>query len=243
MSLRKKFNPISCSLMLFSSIAVNSVSATPTFTLDTLFKTSNENGNASFTLRNTQRENVFVKGEVLQVKVVDGEIKKIPLTRDNFPLWDLAINPAKLRLLPGEVRDVAVKYLCQKDCDRTKDLVYQIRFSPIAAPSDSNEQRVDIGFGMAPYYIIPALDPKVTYEWNYDEEKHEVRVNNTGNTYLKIEVDNCNNKLRTVKNCVAVYNVLAGRVLDIDLPDTLKGKNVRVTVADHDQRYQDEFSL
>lgn len=226
-----------------SSFAINTASAAPTFTLDTLFKTSNDNGNGSFTLRNTQRENVFVKGEVLQVKVVDGEIEKIPLTRDNFPLWDLAINPSKLRLLPGEVRDVAVKYLCQKDCDRTEDLVYQVRFSPISAPDGSDEQRVDIGFGFAPYYIIPALESKVTYEWDYDEQKHEVQVKNTGNTYLKIEVDNCNNKLRTVKNCVAVYDVLAGRVLNIDLPETLKGNNVRVTVADHDQRYQDEFTL
>ncbi|PSW16845.1 hypothetical protein C9I98_20025 [Photobacterium sanctipauli] len=117
------------------------VSAAPTFQLDTLFQTSNENGNGIFTLTNTNNKSIFVQGEVLQIKTEKGEIKKVPLNRDNFMIWDLAVNPSKLRLLPGEVRDVAVKYLCQSNCDRSSDLVYQIRFSPVSPPKQFKSKR------------------------------------------------------------------------------------------------------
>lgn len=217
--------------------------AGPTFTLDSLLKAGNDDGHGSFTLTNTNDETVYVKGEVIQIKVEEGDIKKIPLTKENFLLWDLSINPSKLQLLPGEVRDVAVKYLCQKDCDRSKDSVYQIRFTPVSAPVEMDGQKVVFAFGLAPYYIVPALTSEVDYEWNYDEDAHVVSVYNKGNTYLKIEFDNCNNNLRSERRCRAVFNVLSGRKLDIKLEEGLQGNNVNVTVADHDQRFEDEFIL
>lgn len=232
------------SVTVFLSMLIStSVFAGPTFTLDSLLKSGNDDGHGSFTLTNSESETVYVKGEVVQIKVVDGDIKKIPLTRENFPLWDLSINPSKLRLLPGEVRDVAVKYLCQKDCDRSKDSVYQIRFTPVSAPEKIDGQKVVFAFGLAPYYVVPALTSEVDYDWSYDEDAHVVSVYNKGNTYLKIEFDNCNNNLRKERRCRAVFNVLSGRKLDIKLEEGLRGNNVNVTVADHDQRFEDEFTL
>lgn len=213
-----------------------------TFSVDSLLKVGNDNGHGTFTVTNTQKETVYVKGEVLQVKVSSGEIEKIPLTRENFPIWDLAVNPSKLRLLPGEIRDVAVKYLCKADCDRSRDLVYQIRFSPVSAPDEVEGQSVSFSFGMAPYYIVPASQQRMEYSWDYDEKAHTVKVHNTGNTYLKIQFDNCN-KLRAINSCRAVYHVLSGRKMRIELPEGIQGRNVQVTVANHDQRYQDEFTL
>lgn len=213
-----------------------------TLSVDNLIKVGNDNGHGSFTLSNYQRETIYVNSEVLQIKVIDGKIKKIPLTRENFPIWDLAVNPSKLRLLPQELRDVAVKYLCQTDCDRSKDLVYQVRFSPVAPPEQSDEQKVTFTFGVAPYYIVPALEPKVDYTWEYNQTAQIVRVKNTGNTYLKIEFDNCND-LSDVNSCRATYHVLSGRKMDIKLPEGVQGSNVKVTVADHDQRNEDEFTL
>lgn len=224
--------------VLFHSIIVNA----QTLSVDNLIKVGNDSGHGSFTLSNYQREAIYVDSEVLQIKVVDGQIKKIPLTRDNFPIWDLAVNPSKLRLLPQELRDVAVKYLCQTDCDRSRDLVYQVRFSPITPPEESDEQKVSFTFGVAPYYIVPALEPEVDYTWEYNEAAQIVRVRNTGNTYLKVEFDNCND-LSEVNSCRATYHILAGRKMDIKLPEGVQGNNVQVTVADHDQRNEDEFTL
>ena len=239
----KLFKIVRSALVFLTAFSSISVFAAASFTLDTLIKVGNEKGHGAFTLKNLERETVYIKGTVSQIKVVDGEIKKIPLTRDNFPIWDLAINPSKLRLLPGEVRDVAIKYLCQEDCDRSKDLVYQIRFAPVSPPETPEGQKVVVSFGMAPYYITPALKSDVHYEWDYDEKAKKVTINNTGNTYLKVQFDNCNNNLREERRCKAVYHVLAGRYMEIDLPEGLIGNNVQVTVADHDQRYQDEFTL
>ncbi|MGF1683980.1 hypothetical protein [Photobacterium minamisatsumaniensis] len=225
--------------LIFSAWSVN---AAPTFQLDTLFQTSNENGHGVFTLSNTNRETIYVKGEVLQIQIEEGGINKIPLTRDNFMIWDLAVNPSKLRLLPGEVRDVAVKYLCSSNCNRSEDLVYQIRFSPVSAPEKIEGQEVAIAFGMAPYYVIPAAEQNVSYEWDYEEASQTVKVSNTGNTYLKVEFDNCN-EFSARKSCRAVYHVLSGRYLEFKLPEGLQGSNVQVTVANHNQRYEDEFTL
>ena len=232
-----------CFIALASLFVSVSSFASPTFTLDSLLKSGNEDGHGFFTMSNTQRETIYVKSEIFQIKVADGNINKIPLTRENFPLWDLSVNPSKLRLMPGEVRDVAVKYLCQKDCDRSKDSVYQIRFSPAEAPEKMDGQKVIFAFGLAPYYIVPALVSEVDYDWNYNKDSHTVSIYNKGNTYLKIEFDNCNNNLREERRCRAVFNVLAGRKLDIKLEEGLRGNNVNVTVADHDQRFENEFIL
>ncbi|PSW16846.1 hypothetical protein C9I98_20030 [Photobacterium sanctipauli] len=95
---------------------------------------------------------------------------------------------------------------------------------------------------MAPYYVIPVEPQSVNYAWDFDEAKQTVKVYNTGNTFLKIEFDNCNEFANT-KNCRGLYHVLAGRYLEFKLPKGLQGNNVQVTVANHNQRYEDEFTL
>ncbi|MCW8335440.1 hypothetical protein [Vibrio paucivorans] len=213
-----------------------------TFQLDTLFNVGNDNGNGVFTLSNATNEVIYIQAEVLQIQVENGKIKKIPLTRENFPIWDLAVNPSQIRLLPGEIRDVATRYLCQSNCDRSRDLVYQVRFTPVAAPDQSDEQNVALAFGMAPYYIIPAKESVIDYDWDYDAENQVVKVNNKSNTLLKVEFDNCSST-KDSRNCRALYHVLAGRLLEIELPEGVRGRNVQVSVVNHDQRYEDEFTL
>lgn len=243
--MKKEMNKIRTILLAVCGLAMvhSNANAASTFQIDTLLQVSNERGNGVFTLSNDSNQTVYVKGEVLQVKVIDGEIVKIPLTRENFPIWDLAVNPSKLRLMPGEVRDVAVKYLCQgENCDRSQDRVYQVRFSPVSAEDNSDTTEVKLAFGMAPYYIIPAENQNVEYDWNFDKSTQTVSIENTGNTHVKIEFDNCN-EYRSIQQCRAVYHVLAGRYMAIELPEGLRGDNVKVTVANHSQRIEDEFTL
>ncbi|QEL43523.1 hypothetical protein [Vibrio parahaemolyticus] len=69
---------------------------------------------AFFTLTSTKGEPEYISGEIEQVSVEDGAIKKIKLTKDNLPIWDLALLPTKVILYPGEMRRVAVKKLMPK---------------------------------------------------------------------------------------------------------------------------------
>ncbi|EJG1086778.1 hypothetical protein C4G53_RS23865 [Vibrio parahaemolyticus] len=230
-------------MMALTLCAMQAV-ASPAFNVDSLFKSSNERGHGMFTVSNQGREPLYLTGEVLRIETQHGEIKKIPLTRDNFPLWDLALNPTKAVLQVGEVRDFSVKYLCETQCDRSEDLVYQIRFYPSVEDTTNNGQQVSFLFGMAPYYVIPALKQKVNYEWDYQKEKHEIHINNTGNTFLKIELNQCHaQRAKGKSQCRAVYHVLSGRHKTISLPAFFDDSPITVKVANHDQSIEKTFTL
>lgn len=216
---------------------------TAAMNLDTLFLAGNDNGNGIFTATNGTDSPEYIQTTVVKVDVRGGKLIKTPLTRDNFPLWDLAVNPAKTMLQPGEVRNFAVKSLCQRNCDREVDALYQIRFTPVANPEQEKGQSVNIRFGMAPYYVIPATKQRVEYDVMTSEDKQQVTVDNTGNTFIKLEFNACHSLAKNKKNCRAVYHVLAGRSKTIALPAEMAGRNVQVTVANYDQSIQKEFTL
>lgn len=230
--------------MIALTFCATQVGASPTFHVDSLFKSSNERGHGVFTVSNQGREPLYLTGEVLRIETQDGELKKVPLTRDNFPLWDLSLNPTKAVLQAGEVRDFSVKYLCEAECDRSQDLVYQIRFFPSVEQQSSEGQQVSFLFGMAPYYVIPALNQKVDYKWNYQKEERVIRVTNTGNTFLKIELSQCSLQgVRKNSQCRAVYHVLSGRNKVISLPAFFEDAPITVKVANHDQSIEKTFIL
>lgn len=229
-------------IIAFYAITAN---AAPSFNVDSLFKSSNKNGDGIFTVSNLGKEPVYLTGQVLRIETHDGEIKKVPLTRDNFSLWDLALNPTKAALQVGEVRDFTVKYLCETDCDRSKDLVYQIRFTPSVEEESGEGQQVSFLFGMSPYYVIPALKQNVDYEWDYQEAQREIKISNTGNTFLRVELNQCNNNQsgKERAHCRTVYHLLAGRHKTIVLPDFFDDTPITVKVANHDQSIQKTFTL
>ncbi|WP_394140113.1 hypothetical protein [Vibrio chagasii] len=215
-----------------------------------LFQTANDYGNGSFTLTNSSKVKSYVKADIVKLETVNGELKKTPLTRDNFPLWDLAISPAKTVLYPGEIKDFSVKYLCQKDCDRSKDLVYQVRFVPVEPPKDESGQSVNLLFGVGPAYVIPARDSKIDYDLDYDKEKKTITLFNTGTSFLKMEVDGCpvtaTNEAPSLKKmaCRGVFYILSGRKKEFMLPENmLKFGSAKVTVVNHDQSYEKSHNI
>ncbi len=211
--------------------------------LDSMFLSSNSHGNGILTGTNSTQAKEYIKASVYKVEVQDNMLIKTPLTRENFHLWDLVVNPAKTMLQPGERRNFAVKYLCKEDCFRETDNIYQIRFTPIAPPGSEEGTSVNIRFAMAPYYIIPATEQRVEYELDVDDDKQSFTINNTGNTYIKVEFNACNVLLMDNNNCRALYHILAGRDRTISLPGSMVGKSIKVTVANHDQSIQKVYTL
>lgn len=239
---------ISGTTLLFCSLLF-SAQCNAALQVDKMFHTSNEHGNGTFTLSNNSSNRVYVKAEVVKLETVDGKLKKTPLTRDNFPLWDLAISPSKAVLNGGEVKDFSVKYLCENNCDRSKDRVYQIRFLPVPPPEDIKGQSIGFRFGVGPAYIIPSLESKVDYDFDYDNKEKKITLYNKGNGFLKMEVNGCPTtttdtapSVRKVA-CRGVFYILAGRKKEFVLPKSMKNDSVKITVANYDQSYEKSHNI
>ncbi|AXN30473.1 hypothetical protein [Vibrio coralliilyticus] len=213
------------------------------FQVDTLMLAGNEKGNGMFTVSNSEEETIYLKAEVLKVVVEHNQIKKIPLNINNFMLWDLAVNPAKAILHPGEMSNFSVRYLCRRNCDRSEDNVYQVRFTPVVSPDAESQNKLDIRFGIAPYYIVPALESDVKYDIDFDKQNKQLAVRNTGNTFIKIKIDSCDKFSMDQKGCRALYYVLAGRSKTIKLSDKLYRESLKVIVGNHDQSYNETITL
>ena len=148
--------------VILTSILLMMSSFSHAFSIDKMLLIAREDGNGVFTLTSSKTEPEYIKGSVSQVKVENGELEKVELTKDNLPLWDLALLPNKLILNPGERRRVSVKNLCQVNCDDLeKDKVYQVTFMPSVIDGDKKESRIGINYGYAPYYIVPAKNANV----------------------------------------------------------------------------------
>ncbi|ENP8454314.1 hypothetical protein ACEI25_004070 [Photobacterium damselae] len=227
-------------------VTISSISA-QAFNVDSMVKfPQNDSGNGIFTITSNTNKTEFINIEVHKVQVKNNKLEKIPFTRDNFPMWDLASAPGKLVLHSGEAKDVAIKYLCQKNCrNENTDLVYQINFIPINDPDKKiKEQKVNMLFGMAPYYIIPAKNPQYDYNYNFIKAKKRLLIKNKGNTYLNFNVDNCkDNSIPEGKDCSVNYHLLSGRERTITLPEHLISNNTVLRVANHDESFLKKIHL
>lgn len=219
--------------------------ATPNFTVDSMIKVSNKVGSETFTLTNTAEDKIYISGEIYRIELKDGEIEKTKLTRDNFSSWDLSLHPRKAIMEKGEVRDFSVKYLCEKQCDRSKDLVYQVVFEPALASSpDTDTHNVSMIISMGPYYIIPALNQKVDFDWDYNKERKEIRFKNTGNTFLRVEFNHCSGLDDTSESrCRLVRSFISGRERTISFPPSFGDSSISVTVVNHDESFKKTFTL
>lgn len=210
------------------------------FSIDNMVLVSNADGNGVFTLTSNKGKPEYIKGEVSQIKVIKGKLKKVSLTKDNIPLWDLAIAPTKLILNPGERRRISVKNLCQKNCKHLdKDKVYQIAFNPAQEDLKTDKPKIGIEVGYAPFYIIPAENAKVKYSIKYDKKNNLMRIKNQSNTFLYMQFDVCE-KGKVIEGCKSTYTLLAGRERDIKLHEVFKNKNLKVHVATYDYGYKED---
>ncbi|HIF9291721.1 TPA: hypothetical protein ACX6Q0_003775 [Photobacterium damselae] len=233
---------------LFLSLGfVLSSLSTQAFIVDSMVKFPQKGSeNGIFTLNSNINKTEYINISIDKITVKNNKLEKETYTRDNFPLWDLATAPGKLVLHAGEAKDVAVKFLCQKNChNENEDLVYQIGFIPVNDPNKKmTGQKVNMLFGMAPYYIIPAKHPKIDYEYNYDEKSHKLTINNTGNTYLNFNIDNCKDHNKDKgKDCSSNNHLLAGRTRTITIPKHLISRNTLLRVSNHDESFIKKFNL
>ncbi|HBB9961232.1 TPA: hypothetical protein JG851_004333 [Vibrio parahaemolyticus] len=204
-----------------------------------------------FTLTNTDDITYFLKTSVSKIEVKDNKVIKIPYTKDNLTEWDIVPKPSKLVVEPKIIKELMIEEVCGDRCSNERDRIYQINIAPVAYETKNEDQsKVNMLFGFAPYYIIPAKISRVSYQLEYDGT--HLRVNNTGNTLVKLVIDQCSGKsteelkqLKEDKNkrCRISYTVIAGRDRQLELPPELRLPALDVVVLNHDETIREENTV
>lgn len=210
-----------------------------------------EGQNGIFKITNHEDITYFLKTEVFKVDVVDNQVVKTKYTKDNLSEWDIVPKPSKLVVEPKIVKEFMVEEVCGDRCNSDRDRVYQINIIPVSYElSNEKQSRVNMLFGFAPYYVIPATESHVKYDLEYDG-KH-LRANNSGNTLIRLVIDQCSTKSEqelkdinadNTKRCRISYTVIAGRDRSFELPEELRTRNLDVTVLNYNESFHEEKTL
>jgi len=234
--------------LLFICLTLSAAQASA-MAISSLMLVNSEQQAGILTLDNTDEITYFLKTSVSKVEVKNNQIIKIPYTRNNLDEWQVATKPSKFVVEPNMVKDIQIENICGDACDRSVDQVFQINVSPVSYSSEGEQQsKINMLFGFAPYYIIPAKESKVHYQASFDGKK--ITAKNSGNTMVTLVIDQCKEWAERVKEgeekpalCQATFTLIAGRTRVINVPKALQKNELDVIVVNHDETFKDEITL
>ncbi|MCG9778826.1 hypothetical protein [Photobacterium damselae] len=210
---------------------------TPIIAIDSLVKFANKKNHSTyFSVVNSGKNDAYLLTKMTKVDVVNNKLVKQKLSITNMNKWKLFVSPPKMILRGGEEKKIKVQYHCTGDeCNTSKDIVYQIPITPVPYTEDKGPSSINMAFGFSPYFIIPAKDQKVNYDYKIKNGKFHIK--NTGNTYINAVISICE---KIQKNdCIYEYKVLSGRDIEFKLPKKiLEKKSGLLTVVNYDQSYR-----
>lgn len=189
--------------------------------INSMLQYTNEDGESEFSIANTEDYRQYVNVAISEVYIENGEIKKIPYSRDNLSEWALEVSPARAILEPGFNKVFSVKYQPKLGvADRARERVFQISFvpTPYFSEGEKKENAVKMAFGFSPLVIVPATPtPPIQYDIRYSGDK--VVVTNKGEGFFTLYLDACpkSTPTDTREKCSTYSTVLAGRKLDVAL--------------------------
>lgn len=207
--------------------------------IDAILKFTDKSGKQTFTLTNDSNKRMFVKVNVAELKVVNGEIEKVPYTRQNLNEWMMDVSPIKSIVEPGFEKQFAAQVRCSVDCTGQKDRIFQIGFSP--TPYLENEEQgkstVQLTMGIAAVLIQPGIPQPLAYDLAYSGTS--VIFHNRGESYFQASVDSCPpDATRTERyTCTKEFTVLAGRKLSVELPESMRAPSLTVVIKTHAQAF------
>lgn len=214
--------------------------------ISSMLEYTDELGQAMFTVSNGEPYRQYINTAVSELTVVNGEIKKMPYTRDNIDKWVLDVRPARTILEPGFKKNILVQYN-PKGVERSDhDRVFQLSFVPTPYFEEGEEkQQVKIAFGFAPLLIVPAKETQpLAYELRY--EGNSVVVTNKGNGFFSLSLDGCakNTPVKVRQECSTSATVLAGRTLSVKLPNAMtKATALQAKLLSYGNKFNAETTL
>ncbi|EJE4188638.1 hypothetical protein M3922_004445 [Vibrio parahaemolyticus] len=205
--------------------------------LDSMLQISDKNGNASFNVTNDKDMIYFVETKINEILTSeDGELVRIPYTRENLSEWTVAVSNPRFIIEPNRTKSLGIRAICGDSCSWDEDRIYEIVFvpKPYANNTESGEQSVNIFVGYAPVLVVPAKEANIEYD--IDVVGKSLSIHNKGNTMLRVLIDNCQGVKES--SCRVFYTLIKGRKKSFDLPKGLVDKDLNITVLNHDESYR-----
>jgi len=184
--------------------------------ISSMFELMKQN-QASFTVKNTEKNRIYLHIGMSELNIVDGEIIKIPYTRKNIDQWQITVRPAKTIIEPGFEKKIDVTYQCKTQCDDINDKMFQLAVvpTPYFPQGQPNHNAVQMAVGFAPIITVIKKDTPPNYQIKHLGK--EVLFTNFGSSLFNANMKSCD----VTKECTAQAKVLAGRVLAYKLPENM----------------------
>ncbi|WP_045423102.1 hypothetical protein [Vibrio jasicida] len=222
---------------IFSIITVFFFGQAQAFVVDKMFIVGDREGNGIITLTNTAKKTIFVQSKIDEFEIEAGhEFSKEPYNSQNVEDWKISLTHSQSILKPGESIDIGIRSLCVSvSCDENKDLMFFVTFTPSAYKTGGSDDvsSVEVNYGYAPVYIIPANKQSINYDIEY--VGNELRVYNKSNTLLNLFIDACSDQVKT--NCQRRAIILSGREKSLILPEAMQVKKLKVIVESNNREY------
>ncbi|QLK43875.1 hypothetical protein DR996_00450 [Vibrio owensii] len=138
-----------------------------------------------------------------------------------------------------------MRYEALPNHDKSKDKAYQLSFIPTPYFGESSEKNsaVQMAVGFAPFVVVPAEDDQpLAYAIKHNGES--LTVENKGKTYIRGFLDACPVDMKSDErdDCQKMAYILAGRKLDIALPEAMQNQ-IEVNFSTHNSKYKKKFDI
>ncbi|MBE8574171.1 hypothetical protein [Vibrio sp. OPT18] len=206
-----------------------------------------EKGRTNFTITSGADYRQFIQVGISQLDVKDGEIVKLPYTRENIDQWSLLVRPARAVIDPKLRKLFQVESMALKSNPVPQDQAYQLSFvpTPYFEKGEPVTHAVKVAMGFAPIVVVPASQDKpIHYEMKYVQDG--LTLINNGETYLRAVLDACpeDTKVKERDSCSTVVYALSGRKLPIALYGSmLNASEIDVELSTHNSDYKEAFTL
>ncbi|TCN88483.1 hypothetical protein EDB65_102270 [Vibrio crassostreae] len=183
--------------------------------ISSLLEVANDDDSAIIRVVNNDEVTMFVKVTSNKLQYNNGVRETIELSKNNVGSWGLKYTPTHLVLEPGEEKSVKLWYKCDLEpCDRSKDIVYGVNFSPTPYLT-SDQDKMNLVLGYKTYFVLTADKPKYAYALEKSID-NKVMITNKGNSSLMAIINNCTSDIKS--NCIFKYRLLPEVSKFIELP-------------------------
>lgn len=229
-------------LSLLSSVSAYAIG------INSMLEYTDAKGNAEFIITNSEDYRQYVNVLITELVVENGEIRKVPYTRNNVHQWAMSSHPARSILEPSFKKNFLLMYQPKVgEAIVNRDKVFQVSFvpAPYFAENEKEGSAVKMAFGFAPIVIVPAKEPlPLEYEAIYRGDK--VTVFNKGNSSFTLFLDGCpkGTAERARDACCTNAIVLAGRKLEIPLSAPMVNQSaLQAKFASYGNKFKAEATL
>ncbi|TKG09029.1 hypothetical protein [Vibrio sp. F13] len=217
-----RFVLLLCSIVSFSASSIQ---------ISSLYLTADDTNTATFTVTNTDDKRIFLNIGVYELHMEDGEIVKIPYTRENLSQWQVNIKPSRTIIEPGFKKEFKVARSCGAECtDVIEDQIFQLAVVPTPYFDERSrpKQAVQMAIGFAPVFIVPGTGAPMEYDATYDDG--QLTVFNRGKNVIDAVVRSSQCK-KGQDSCRIAFKVMPQRRFSIPLKTSVASRDIIIALG------------